>query len=243
MSEEQRIEALAAACAAIIDHPYLQNVQIERTLIGRRYSLRVAFNTQLCVYVPYLYSESEALSFVKKHRRYVCNRLRPQPVLPAYEEGDAVFLFGKEYIVARAGDTYRLEGERSIDCGSDVKKHILALLYRNAETFLHDYTRAVAADCGIACPKVTLSHAKSYWGCCRREREGVTVSYLRWACLLPERVLRYLVVHELCHIAYFNHSRSFWAAVQKALPDYKERNKLLDDYAVADFNARFGVRW
>lgn len=82
MSEEQRIEALAAACAAIIDHPYLQNVQIERTLIGRRYSLRVAFNTRLCVYVPYLYSESEALSFVKKHRRYVCNRLRSQPVLP-----------------------------------------------------------------------------------------------------------------------------------------------------------------
>ena len=58
MSEEQRIDALAAACAASIHHPYLLTVQVERTLYGRPHSLRVAFNTRLFVYVPCLYPES-----------------------------------------------------------------------------------------------------------------------------------------------------------------------------------------
>ena len=101
----------------------------------------------------------------------------------------------------------------------------------------------MAAVCGVKCPAVTLSRAKSYWGCCRRERGGVTISYRLWACLLPERLLRYLVVHELCHVKHPNHSRAFWAAVQKVLPDYKESNKLLGDYAAEDFCTLFGMGW
>ena len=244
MTEEMRLEKLAEQCAAVIAHPYLREVRIGRIAgKGARYSMRVAFNTVLVVNVPYLFSETDTLNMIKMHRRYVLNRLRPQPVLPAYEEGDVVFLFGKEYKVVRAGDGYMLSGERRIDCGKDVKKYLVGLLYTHGEVFLRDYTRTMAAVCGVKCPAVTLSRAKSYWGCCRRERGGVTISYRLWACLLPERLLRYLVVHELCHVKHPNHSRAFWAAVQKVLPDYKESNKLLGDYAAEDFCTLFGMGW
>lgn len=35
----------------------------------------------------------------------------------------------------------------------------------------------------------------------------------------------YVVVHELAHRKYMNHSKEFWAEVKKYCPEYKERKK------------------
>jgi predicted metal-dependent hydrolase len=41
--------------------------------------------------------------------------------------------------------------------------------------------------------------------------------------LLPPRLADYIVVHELCHLGEFNHSKAFWDLVAVAIPDYRER--------------------
>ena len=46
----------------------------------------------------------------------------------------------------------------------------------------------------------------------------------------PEEILDYVIVHELCHRKEMNHSKEFWAEVEKILPDYKERRKWLKDH-------------
>ena len=40
--------------------------------------------------------------------------------------------------------------------------------------------------------------------------------------MLPSSVLDYIVVHELAHLIYMNHSKLFWREVEKILPDYKQ---------------------
>lgn len=51
-----------------------------------------------------------------------------------------------------------------------------------------------------------------------------------WKCILaPPEILDYVVVHELCHLKYMNHSRQFWSLVEQILPDYKERNRWLKE--------------
>lgn len=45
-----------------------------------------------------------------------------------------------------------------------------------------------------------------------------------WKCImLPIDILDYVVVHELAHIKYANHSAEFWSEVDKIIPDYAKR--------------------
>jgi len=50
--------------------------------------------------------------------------------------------------------------------------------------------------------------------------------------LAPANVLDNVVVHEMCHLVYYNHSAEFWKLVSEILPDYKKRKELLKKYGV-----------
>lgn len=41
--------------------------------------------------------------------------------------------------------------------------------------------------------------------------------------MAPISVLDYIIVHELVHLQYPNHSPDFWNEVDKHLPDYRDR--------------------
>ena len=40
--------------------------------------------------------------------------------------------------------------------------------------------------------------------------------------MLPLDAIDYIIAHEFCHIIYMNHSKDFYALVQKIIPNYKE---------------------
>ncbi len=44
---------------------------------------------------------------------------------------------------------------------------------------------------------------------------------------LPEDLVDYIVVHELCHLKEMNHGPKFWALVAQVIPDHKARRKEL----------------
>ena len=49
-----------------------------------------------------------------------------------------------------------------------------------------------------------------------------------WKCMMaPPKIIDYIVVHELCHLHYRNHSDAFWNEVDKVMPDYRERKEWL----------------
>lgn len=44
---------------------------------------------------------------------------------------------------------------------------------------------------------------------------------------LPQKIIDYVVVHELCHIKVANHSPAYWGVVGLVIPDYKKRKEWL----------------
>ena len=49
---------------------------------------------------------------------------------------------------------------------------------------------------------------------------------------VPDRIVDYVVIHELAHRRFMNHSKAFWKEVEKYMPDYKEQKKLLSRFAI-----------
>lgn len=71
---------------------------------------------------------------------------------------------------------------------------------------------------GVDYQKISVRCQKTRWGSCNSKGQ------LSFNCLLllaPPEVLDSVVVHELCHIKYMNHSKEFYDELLKVFPNYK----------------------
>lgn len=69
---------------------------------------------------------------------------------------------------------------------------------------------------------VRVKKVSTRWGSCSR-KGNLNFSY-KLALLLPDEI-DYVVVHELCHLAEFNHGPNFWKLVERTIPNYKQIRK------------------
>ncbi|MBQ4556035.1 MAG: M48 family metallopeptidase [Clostridia bacterium] len=100
----------------------------------------------------------------------------------------------------------------------------IASLKEKARAILTEKTEYYAALMGVTYSHIGISSAKTRFGSCSKKG---SINYSWRLMLFPEAAWDYVVVHELCHLTHFDHSKSFWQTVAKYLPDYKERQKLL----------------
>ncbi len=75
-----------------------------------------------------------------------------------------------------------------------------------------------AAAIGVKLKRVAVREQKTKWGSCTADGN---LSFNWRLILFPPRILRYVVVHELCHLRHFDHSIRFWRLVAKHVPDYR----------------------
>jgi len=80
---------------------------------------------------------------------------------------------------------------------------------------------------GFSFNKIFIKNQKTRWGSCSC-KQNLNLNYK--IAFLPPRHRDYIIVHELCHLKEFNHSKRFWALVEKTFPDYLTLKKELRDH-------------
>ena len=79
---------------------------------------------------------------------------------------------------------------------------------------------------GVTYGRIAIRLQSSRWGSCSVDGN------LNFNCLLvlmPLEIMDSVVVHELCHRRHMNHSKDFYAEIDRVFPDYKRCNKWLKD--------------
>jgi predicted metal-dependent hydrolase len=123
----------------------------------------------------------------------------------------------------------RFYAEIPLNLSDEVKRSELIILFK--EWYITQGSKKVEERLKIYCPKMELEPLKvvfkeqqKRWGTCTPEG---TV-YLNWRILMaPMAVVDYVLVHELAHLRYPDHSTNYWRFVRSILPDYEQRKEWL----------------
>lgn len=76
--------------------------------------------------------------------------------------------------------------------------------------------------------EILIKTYKSRWGTCYADGR---ISFDWRIVMAPSEVINYVVVHELCHLIYLNHSAQFWHLVQHGCPGYQAARDWLKQHA------------
>lgn len=74
--------------------------------------------------------------------------------------------------------------------------------------------------------KLKIRMMKTRWGVCNKKSMSVTLNTL--LITKESTLIDYVIVHELCHFKYMDHSKEFWNEVSKYYPYYKRARKELN---------------
>ena len=182
--------------------------------------------------------EATIRGFIERKQDWIYKhwRQRQHTVQPArqYVTGDVLPFFGKDLPIILTETNkvdiarlYFVENEFHIFAPprylaskrvKDLKPQLVAWYMANSLAPLEKRTREFAKLIGSTCRSVRLKAVTSIWGSCSPEQD---ITYNWKLALAPQTVSDYVIAHEVSHLVYKHHQRSFWDCVRRFSPEYK----------------------
>lgn len=100
-----------------------------------------------------------------------------------------------------------------------VKKQLEAYLKELAKNYIDKRLTTLSVQTSLFPEQVKIRQYRARWGSCNNRKE-VSFNYL--LMLTPTWVIDYVIIHELCHLTFLNHSPNFWSLVSRHYPHYQE---------------------
>jgi hypothetical protein len=91
-------------------------------------------------------------------------------------------------------------------------------LQHQGRVHLIPWLARLSSEIGFACRRVQIRNQKTRWGSCSSLG---TISLNQNLLFLRPPLVRYLLIHELCHTVHLNHSASFYRLLAQFSPDYQ----------------------
>lgn len=111
-----------------------------------------------------------------------------------------------------------------------LSKKEISILKQKALLFIQERLEYYNTFYNYRWNKISVRSQKTRWGSCS-QKGNLNFNYK--IALLPEDLANYIIVHELCHLKAFNHSRFFWDLVAKTIPDHRKKRQELRRVGVA----------
>lgn len=218
------------------EHPELGLVQLRTRMSARRQIIKVTQNLVI-ITVPSGFEDSvfplseEIIDKILRLRQKMVKRSGDGRF--KIEEEIATMTF-RVVIGRQENSKIRVYGARLDDgvlrinmpVGADIeadmvqkalKRIVLKFLRMEAERVLPQKMDYWSKQCGLDYRSLKVDSAKSRWGCCSSHKD-IKLSY--YLLLLPERLVDYVIVHELCHTREMNHGPRFKALLHSYFNDY-----------------------
>ena len=188
------------------------------------------------VRVPHFVSRREADAFVQSKYDWIEKQLlaissRPQRFEPTYGWGEAFYFLGEKQVFhwqEEAGVDVVLAGKPG-DSAERIEARVQGWFKEQAMMLFeerHTWWREKMIEM-FELPGSTLHQRsmKRRWGTCRKNGKIILNSHL---ARYPINCVDVVIVHELCHLLEFNHSRRFYQLMGEVMPDWKRHDEMLN---------------
>ncbi|MDR1879777.1 MAG: M48 family metallopeptidase [Tannerellaceae bacterium] len=217
----------------IIHDEELGDIEIRLGERTRYNSLRLSYDGEIIARMPANGSEQALLDFIEKHReRFVAALKEHQTKRPLISDREPIKANGFTIQICCAGHghikTYAVDDTYYIVCPLNrdfedkreqrfIKEyHIEPILCHEAFRYLPKRVETLAAKYRFTYSYIDTSSSKSRWGSCNSKREIRLSTSLMF---LPDHLIDYVILHELCHTAVMNHGEEFWKLMNVVTKD------------------------
>ncbi len=125
------------------------------------------------------------------------------------------FLQQKQFWIYKRAKSEMTNAENKVERSEEEMNR----LREQARVVLTQKSSDYAKRLGVSFQKIRIGNQRTRWGSCSSKG---TISYNWRLILMPEPIMDYVVVHELCHLLEMNHSKQFWGLVAGIIPNYAE---------------------
>jgi predicted metal-dependent hydrolase len=134
------------------------------------------------------------------------------------EHGNLININGKEKNLIFKNDTIdsvTLDNKNIIISSKKASKHGL-VFFNWIKIKITELTKSILLEKfqNKNIKKIRISNSFSYWGSCNT-KDSISID---WRLIFaPDHVLKYIIIHELCHLTEFNHGSQFWSLVDSKI--------------------------
>lgn len=214
---------------------YLDEVKVIRTQ-KRSKTITVRLkNGVIEVLCPLITPEFLIKNILKKKKKWINSKVQEYSTnsknLDLFEKGFVKFKGTNLRLVFREGLTESVIHKEDIlkfGCNSntikDKKKLVVKWLTKESEIFLKQRIKMISKKIGIKFKSLKIKSYTGRWGSCDLSGEIC----LNWKLImLDEDIIDYVIIHELSHIIFPNHSQNFWNLVGEKDPNYLKKKDWL----------------
>jgi len=219
---------------------------LKRTKRKKTVSISVGFNEGVKVRIPCRLATKKVYSLIKKKAPWIIKHVNEikeinYPVVKhEFVSGESFSYLGKHFRLKVKKIKSAEQPKISMNAGyleatinSALSKHkqvdgvrsaLVKWYKKHAIAKLNERVSIYARKIGISRPIVMARDQEKRWGSCSK----TGVLRFNWRIIMaPVTIVDYVIVHELCHLKYSNHSIKFWENVRAVIPNYEERRNRL----------------